>query len=166
MGFWCSDIWCEIAWSEQNATKCEKMCVSVHPLNVCLGWMAKTCSNSKGWDLFSLSPKHPTTSLRHVRIRERMFWCKERSKQFWERTVRHIFKETDCIENFCLRKATFDYLCFSTIFFCWHLALFCFTWFRFIMNPCAGITWEMYTHCCHKKHWPSLNIFSTKFQRF
>ena len=48
---------------------------------------------------------------RQNETRERLIWCKERSKHFWNWTVKYVFKTNDWCENFRMRKETFEFLC-------------------------------------------------------
>ena len=48
---------------------------------------------------------------RQNETRERLVWCKERSKHFWNRTVKYVFTTHDWCENFRMRKETFEFLC-------------------------------------------------------
>ena len=48
---------------------------------------------------------------RQNETRERLIWWKERSKHFWNRRVKYVFKTNDWCENFRMRKETFEFLC-------------------------------------------------------
>ena len=61
--------------------------------------------------VFVLSIMFNVLISRQCETRERLIWCKERSKHFWNQTVKVVFKTNDWYENFRMRKETFEYLC-------------------------------------------------------